>query len=582
MGFQRGSTALWTFVITSVGLFMVTLDNLVVTMALPVIRDGPGRVARGASSGRSTRTRSPSPSCCSPAPRSATGSAADGCSAIGMAIFTVASAAAALAPSVEALVAARALQGLGGAIVTPLTLTLLSAAVPPEKRGLALGAWGGIGGLAVALGPARRRRDRRRHLVAVDLLAQRSDRPRAHPARDAPPAREPRPAHEPRPRGPRSGKRRSLRNRLGRRSRQRSGLGLGRGPGRPRSRRRARRRVRPLGAPRAEPDAPDAALQEPDVRRCERHLAVHVLRDVRLDLPARAVPPDRSGLLTARRRSADAPLDGDADVHRSDRRRALRPDRRAPADGHRSRAAGCRARLARGDQRARRRRTASSSRRSSSPASACPCSSPRSRTSSSPRCADRGRGQASGANNAIRELGGVFGVAVLAAVFASYGGYETPQSYVDGLAQPSGSARSSSVSARSPRCSSRGSAAVSPRSERRLANGPDGKEGFGGAETNRRASESKRQIHRQTPENTMTTIEVEQTVREVETEDERVFAWRLESLLRAGYGERLAHKLALRRQVDPIALSIWCAAAAHPRRPPKSCSKAQTGPQGYS
>jgi hypothetical protein len=48
----------------------------------------------------------------------------------------------------------------------------------------------------------------------------------------------------------------------------------------------------------------------------------------------------------------------------------------------------------------------------------------------------------------------------------------------------------------------------------------------------------------------MTTIEVEQTVREVETEDERVFAWRLESLLRAGYGERLAHKLALRRQVD--------------------------------
>jgi predicted MFS family arabinose efflux permease len=42
-------------------------------------------------------------------------------------------------------------------------------------------------------------------------------------------------------------------------------------------------------------------------------------------------------------------------------------------------------------------------------------------------------GQASGANNAIRELGGVFGVAVLAAVFASYGGYESPQAYVDGL-----------------------------------------------------------------------------------------------------------------------------------------------------
>ena len=53
----------------------------------------------------------------------------------------------------EALNVARAVQGLGGAIVMPLTLTLLSAAVPPAKRGLALGAWGGVGGLAIAFGP---------------------------------------------------------------------------------------------------------------------------------------------------------------------------------------------------------------------------------------------------------------------------------------------------------------------------------------------------------------------------------------------------------------------------------------------
>ena len=53
----------------------------------------------------------------------------------------------------EALNIARAVQGLGGAIVMPLTLTLLSAAVPPAKRGLALGAWGGVGGLAIACGP---------------------------------------------------------------------------------------------------------------------------------------------------------------------------------------------------------------------------------------------------------------------------------------------------------------------------------------------------------------------------------------------------------------------------------------------
>src|SRR5215212_951624 len=72
---------------------------------------------------------------------------------IGIAIFTVASAAAALAPSILALDVARAAQGLGGAIVMPLTLTVLSASVPAERRGLALGIWGGISGLAVALGP---------------------------------------------------------------------------------------------------------------------------------------------------------------------------------------------------------------------------------------------------------------------------------------------------------------------------------------------------------------------------------------------------------------------------------------------
>src|SRR4029079_14247420 len=60
---------------------------------------------------------------------------------------------AALAPSIETLILARALQGTGAALVVPLTLTLLSAAVPAERRGVALGAWGAVGGLAVALGP---------------------------------------------------------------------------------------------------------------------------------------------------------------------------------------------------------------------------------------------------------------------------------------------------------------------------------------------------------------------------------------------------------------------------------------------
>ena len=143
---------LWTFAITSLALVMVTLDNLVVTTALPVIKRELGASLESLELTVNAYTLTF-------AVLLLTGAALGDrfgrrrMFVIGLGIFTAASAAAALAPSIEVLNIARAVQGLGGAIVTPLTLTLLSAAVPPEKRGLALGAWGGIGWLAVALGP---------------------------------------------------------------------------------------------------------------------------------------------------------------------------------------------------------------------------------------------------------------------------------------------------------------------------------------------------------------------------------------------------------------------------------------------
>src|SRR3954463_12998006 len=142
----------WTFAITSAALFMVTLDNLVVTTALPVIRTDLHAGLSGLEWTVNAYTLTF-------AVLLLTGAALGDrfgrrrMFAIRLGIFTAASAAAALAPSIGALDAARALQGLGGAIVMPLTLTILSSAVPAAGRGLALGAWAGISGLAVAFGP---------------------------------------------------------------------------------------------------------------------------------------------------------------------------------------------------------------------------------------------------------------------------------------------------------------------------------------------------------------------------------------------------------------------------------------------
>jgi EmrB/QacA subfamily drug resistance transporter len=143
---------LWTFAITSLAVFMTTLDNLVVTSAIPVIR-------RDLHAGINGLEWTVNAYTLTFAVFLLTGAALGDrlgrrrMFAVGIAVFTAASAAAALAPSIAALDAARAVQGFGGALVTPLTLTILSAAVPANKRGMALGVWGGISGLAVAFGP---------------------------------------------------------------------------------------------------------------------------------------------------------------------------------------------------------------------------------------------------------------------------------------------------------------------------------------------------------------------------------------------------------------------------------------------
>src|SRR6478672_2416819 len=72
---------------------------------------------------------------------------------IGVAVFTVASLLCAMAPNAGLLIAARLLQGVGGALLTPGSLAMIEASFRPGDRARAIGAWSGLGGVAAALGP---------------------------------------------------------------------------------------------------------------------------------------------------------------------------------------------------------------------------------------------------------------------------------------------------------------------------------------------------------------------------------------------------------------------------------------------
>src|SRR6185295_3391119 len=145
-------TTLWTFAITSVALFMVSLDNLVVTTALPVIRADLGAsleqlewtvnaytltfavlLLTGAALGERLGRRR--------------------MLATGVGLFTAASAGCAVAQNATTLVAARAVQDAGAALMLPLALALLSAAFPPQSRAWALGIFSSVTGIAVLAGP---------------------------------------------------------------------------------------------------------------------------------------------------------------------------------------------------------------------------------------------------------------------------------------------------------------------------------------------------------------------------------------------------------------------------------------------
>jgi EmrB/QacA subfamily drug resistance transporter len=146
------TTKRWTLLLTSLGSFMVALDGLVVTTALTRIRADLGAslaqlewtinayalsfavllMAGSALGDRIGRRRM---------------------FLVGLAVFSAASAACALAPNMGALIAARTAQGAGAALVMPLAMALLSAAFGPQERARALGLFTGLSGLGVLAGP---------------------------------------------------------------------------------------------------------------------------------------------------------------------------------------------------------------------------------------------------------------------------------------------------------------------------------------------------------------------------------------------------------------------------------------------
>src|SRR5215218_859479 len=142
----------WTLAAVSFGLFMIMLDNTVVNVALPAIQ-------RELGAGLSQLEWIVSGYALTFAALMLTGGKlADlfgrrRVFVIGLAVFSGASLACALAPSAGFLIGARVVQGAGAALMNPATLSIISATFPPRQRGAAIGIWAGVSALALAIGP---------------------------------------------------------------------------------------------------------------------------------------------------------------------------------------------------------------------------------------------------------------------------------------------------------------------------------------------------------------------------------------------------------------------------------------------
>lgn len=146
------TTRAWTFAVVSLALFMGMLDNLVVTTALPSIQRA---LHASVSDLEWTVNAYTLAFTMLMIPAAALGDrfGRRRILLLGVTLFTLGSAAAALSDSALTLALARALQGIGGACITPLTLTILTRVFPPQQRAAAIGLWSGVSGLGLAAGP---------------------------------------------------------------------------------------------------------------------------------------------------------------------------------------------------------------------------------------------------------------------------------------------------------------------------------------------------------------------------------------------------------------------------------------------